>query len=54
MDDVIKLVETLNKGIKAHELLEQIYRDIGPYANRELKQETMYKLQDYFDFDDSK
>ncbi len=54
MEDVVKLVETLNKGIAADKLLRKIYSEIGPYGNHgQIKEQTLRDLQYYFEFDDS-
>ena len=56
MEDVIKLVETLNKGIEADKLLNRIFAEIGPYGDYPklgMNQELMHDLQRYFKFDDS-
>ena len=53
MEDVIKLIKTLEKGVKAHKLLERIFSEIGPYADRQPSHKTLSDIQDYFEFDDS-
>jgi len=51
---LIKLIETLNKGIEADKLLNKIYSEIGPYGNySKISLDTMMGLQRYFKFDDS-
>ena len=50
------MLEELKNEIKrlenALELLNDVWRDCGPYENT-ITDETRYKLQDFFDFDDS-
>ena len=54
MEDVIKLIETLNKGIEADKLLKRIYSETGPYGDySKISLGTMMDLQRYFNFDDS-
>lgn len=54
MDDVIKLIATLEKGVKADKLLKRIFAEIGPYGDySKMNEKLMRDLQGYFDFDDS-
>lgn len=46
------LIASLERSRDAHELLELIWNELGPY-NNVLSQETTQKLQKYFEFDDS-
>jgi len=49
------MVAEYQKLVEAKALLESIYVELGPYRNREdaIKDETWYKVRDYFGFDDS-
>jgi hypothetical protein len=42
----------LKQESTAHELLEEIWTELGPYTDA-LPRELRYRLQDYFEFDDS-
>lgn len=56
MEDVIKLIEALEKGVEAHKLLERIFAEMGPYGDYPklvMNQDLMHDLQRYFKFDDS-
>ena len=37
----------------AKELLDDVYRDIGPYNTGKVTRETLNKLQKFYKFDDS-
>lgn len=45
-------LEALKQETTAHELLEEIWLELGPYSDA-LSVKLRYKLQDYFAFDDS-
>lgn len=45
-------LEILRKQQDAHELLEAIWQELGPYTSH-ISNDLRYKLQDYFRFDDS-
>ena len=47
-----KLINDLHVSKKAVELLELVWNDCGPYGGV-LSQETLFKLQGFFGFDDS-
>lgn len=47
-----KFITEIKHLREAKELLEEIWVEVGPYSNK-LNNETMIKLQKYFDFDDS-
>jgi len=49
------MVAEYQKLVEAKALLESIYVELGPYRYREdaIKDETWYKVRDYFGFDDS-
>ena len=38
---------------KSHELLEDIFREVGPYQDREISRQLWEKVRKHFDFDDS-
>lgn len=50
LDELLKELEELKK---AREILEWVYVDIGPYGARQLQEETLNLIRNYFDFDDS-
>lgn len=54
-DVLPRMVAEYQKLVEAKALLESIYVELGPYRNREdaIKDETWYKVRDYFGFDDS-
>lgn len=45
-------LEALKKETTAHELLEKIWAELGPYSDA-ISVKLRYELQDYFEFDDS-
>lgn len=54
MEDVTKLIETLNRALEADKLLQRIYSEIGPYGDySKMSIPLMIDLQRYFKFDDS-
>lgn len=51
INDINQLVNDLYKCLKAHQLLEDIWLEVGPYDNT-YSDSIRYKLQDYFGFND--
>lgn len=52
-DDFTAILETITDAQEALELLQQIYRDIGPYQDGKLQDQTWSRVRDFFGFDDS-
>lgn len=54
---VDKLLEEIGRLKEAHDILTMVWNDIGPYGGtsigEQLQWETVQKMQNYFDFDDS-
>lgn len=50
LDAIFGEIENLRR---AQELLEEVWREIGPYGNDPVSDKTRYKMQDFFGFDDS-
>lgn len=50
MDDFLEEILALRQ---ADELLEAIFREMGPYRGNKVSDETWRKVQDHFNFDDS-
>lgn len=50
LDKLFLEVEQLKE---AHELLISVYLDIGPYRDRDVKDETWERVRNFFKFDDS-
>lgn len=47
------LLDELSRLQKSHELLEELFRWIGPYKDGNIPDELWFKIRDHFDFDDS-
>ena len=47
------LLNELGRLQKSHELLEELFRWIGPYKDGKIPNELWFKIRDHFDFDDS-
>ena len=50
--DLETLLKEINELKSAQNLLEEIWLEVGPYG-REISDALRYKLQDFFNFDDS-
>lgn len=48
-----QMLEELGKLKEAHDLLDDIYLEIGPYKDRQVTNVTWNKVLNYFEFDDS-
>lgn len=48
-----KLIQELQKLRAALEILEQIWREVGPYHTNEVSKESVNKMREFFEFDDS-
>lgn len=48
-----KTLEEISKLKTAHELLFNVWLDVGPYKDRKVSEETWDKVRNYFKFDDS-
>jgi hypothetical protein len=47
------VLEDVNKLLEGYDLLEQVYLEHGPYGDCPIPDELRYKINNYFDFDDS-
>jgi hypothetical protein len=48
-----KVLDEINELKLAKEILTEVYIDIGPYQDREVKDETWTRVRNFFNFDDS-
>jgi hypothetical protein len=49
----LELIQLFQRAEKAEELLQKIWIEVGPYNQEKLSGETLRKLNDWFEFDDS-
>ena len=52
-ENLEKVLEDIEKLRQAYELLEQVFLEHGPYGDCPIPDELRYKINNYFDFDDS-
>lgn len=48
--DLLTEIERYKRG---YELLAKLYYEVGPYRQKDIRDETWQKVKDFFGFDDS-
>lgn len=53
LEPLEKFLENINQLKLAHELLEQVWLEHCPYGQDPISDKLRYRINDYFEFDDS-
>ena len=52
-ENLEKVLEEIDRLREAYELLEQVHLEHGAYGENPIPEKLRYKINNYFDFDDS-